>query len=190
MRFCHRYLGGALLVPTEDREQVRARQRCSVLQPKYRLGGIKKAAPGFLDEAEQQFETLLRKYWASSAPLPPPPQPNSSPFSDSTKEEWQTSFIEPSPSPEPEDHQLLTSGAEFEKYLEMKIALRDRDEKVKPIALNPLHRWRDHEGEIPVLSKMAVDVLSVPAMSLECEKVFSQGKLTITSQTRDEGGDP
>ena len=29
---------------------------------------------------------------------------------------------------------------------------------------------------------MAIDVLSVPAMSSECERVFSQGKLTIASQ--------
>ena len=47
------------------------------------------------------------------------------------------------------------------------------------------NRW--HGGEttgmnILLISKMAIDLFSVPAMSAECERVFSQAKLVITSQ--------
>ena len=42
--------------------------------------------------------------------------------------------------------------------------------------------WRDHQTTYPKLSQMAFDLLSIPAMSAECERVFSLTKLTITSQ--------
>lgn len=47
---------------------------------------------------------------------------------------------------------------------------------------NPIIWWRDHQTNYPRLSQMAFDLLSVPAMSAECERVFSQAKLTISSQ--------
>lgn len=42
--------------------------------------------------------------------------------------------------------------------------------------------WRLHAERFPRLSRMAVDILSVPASSSECERVFSLSKLVITSQ--------
>ena len=46
---------------------------------------------------------------------------------------------------------------------------------------NPLHWWRDHRHTYPTLSKMAFDILSIPAMSSECERVFSIAKHLITT---------
>ncbi|KAF3762264.1 HAT dimerization, partial [Cryphonectria parasitica EP155] len=48
----------------------------------------------------------------------------------------------------------------------------------------PLVWWAARKAEFPALSQMAFDVLSIPAMSSECERVFSQGKLTMSSQRR------
>jgi hypothetical protein len=47
---------------------------------------------------------------------------------------------------------------------------------------NPLEWWRQHREEFPVLSKMALDLLSVPLMSAECERVFSAAKNLITDR--------
>lgn len=151
----------------------------TILHPKYRLGGIKQAAPGFLNEAEQQFKAFFKKYWASEARSPSPPPSESSPFS-ANPTEWRTAFMERSPTPEAEG-QRLSPDAEFDKYLKMKIT-REKDNKGRPIAIDPLRWWRDHKTAFPLLSQMAIDVLSIPAMSAACERVFSQGKLTITSQ--------
>ena len=52
------------------------------------------------------------------------------------------------------------------------------DDKVK----DRLQWWIDHEADYPTLAKMAFDFFSIPAMSSECERVFSQSKKTITDE--------
>ena len=42
--------------------------------------------------------------------------------------------------------------------------------------------WARYEAEYPLLARMAFDVLSIPAMSAECERVFSCTKLLLTDQ--------
>jgi hypothetical protein len=42
--------------------------------------------------------------------------------------------------------------------------------------------WRDHRERWPRLSKMAFELMSIPAMSTGCERLFSQGKLAIGTQ--------
>jgi hypothetical protein len=42
--------------------------------------------------------------------------------------------------------------------------------------------WSKNIGRFPRLGRMAFDLLSIPAMSTECERLFSQGKLVIGSQ--------
>jgi hypothetical protein len=56
----------------------------------------------------------------------------------------------------------------------------DRYKSLHPIKdafRKPLEWWRDHLDEYPTLSRMALDLFSVPAMSSECERVFSLAKL-------------
>ena len=48
--------------------------------------------------------------------------------------------------------------------------------------MDALQWWRDHERDYPVLSKMAFDILSIPGMSAEVERVFSQAKKLITDE--------
>lgn len=47
---------------------------------------------------------------------------------------------------------------------------------------DPLEWWRQHQTSLPKLAKMAFDILSIPATSCEVERVFSQSKLTISTQ--------
>ena len=44
---------------------------------------------------------------------------------------------------------------------------------------NPIAWWREQQATYPKLAQMAFDVLSIPAMSAECERVFSQAKLVV-----------
>ena len=47
---------------------------------------------------------------------------------------------------------------------------------------NPLEWWSRHQAEYPVLYRMAPDLFSIPGMSAECERVFSQAKKMITDE--------
>jgi hypothetical protein len=47
---------------------------------------------------------------------------------------------------------------------------------------NPLEWWNRHQLEYPVSYLMALDLFSVPGMSAECERVFSQTKKMITDE--------
>ncbi|KAJ3454766.1 hypothetical protein MRS44_013366 [Fusarium solani] len=47
---------------------------------------------------------------------------------------------------------------------------------------DPLEWWVRHASDYPILSKMAFDLFSCPAMSAECERVFSQTKTVITDE--------
>ena len=55
-------------------------------------------------------------------------------------------------------------------------------EPVKQKFDNLLHYWRFQEANCPDLAKMAYDMHSIPAMSAECERVFSGTKLLITDR--------
>ncbi|KAF6528137.1 hypothetical protein HZS61_008439 [Fusarium oxysporum f. sp. conglutinans] len=47
---------------------------------------------------------------------------------------------------------------------------------------DPLEWWNRHQLEYPVLYRMALDLFSIPCMSSECERVFSQTKKMITDE--------
>jgi hypothetical protein len=47
---------------------------------------------------------------------------------------------------------------------------------------DPLEWWVCHASDYPILPKMAFDLFSCPAMSAECERVFSQTKKVITDE--------
>lgn len=61
----------------------------------------------------------------------------------------------------------------------------DRFKSLNPIRdafRKPLEWWRDHIDEYPTMSQMALDFFSVPAMSAECERVFSLAKMILSTQ--------
>ena len=51
-----------------------------------------------------------------------------------------------------------------------------------PRDTNPYDYWGSQEALMPRMAKFAFDILSIPAMSTECERVFSGAKLMITDQ--------
>ena len=57
--------------------------------------------------------------------------------------------------------------------------IKDRPKKSIP---NPLEWWRLHQDIYPNLSRMAFDIFAVPAMSSECEMVFSRASYTIAAR--------
>jgi hypothetical protein len=57
-----------------------------------------------------------------------------------------------------------------------------RSNKADQDVEDPLEWWIRHASDYPVLSKMAFDLFSCPAMSAECERVFSQTKRVITDE--------
>jgi hypothetical protein len=53
----------------------------------------------------------------------------------------------------------------------------------KPVTCDhPIEWWRANQSTYPKLAQMAFDLLSIPAMSAECERVFSQAKLALGHQ--------
>jgi hypothetical protein len=55
------------------------------------------------------------------------------------------------------------------------------DEKDRLIT-DPLEWWNVNGWRYPILQKMAYDLFSIPGMSSECERVFSQAKKLITDE--------
>lgn len=56
--------------------------------------------------------------------------------------------------------------------------LSSRSKKV----VKPLEWWKAHAQQYPRLSRMAFDYLSIPAMSAECERLFSRAKHCVGYQ--------
>lgn len=65
---------------------------------------------------------------------------------------------------------------EYDSYIE-----EFPDEKDQLIN-SPLEWWNANGWRYPILQKMAYDLFSIPGMSSECERVFSQAKKLITDE--------
>jgi len=66
---------------------------------------------------------------------------------------------------------------EYEQYL---ADPRQSREAAKKLSLCKF--WASQESSYPLLSRMAFDMLSIPAMSAECERTFSSTKLLLTDR--------
>jgi hypothetical protein len=49
--------------------------------------------------------------------------------------------------------------------------------------------WKNKQHQWPELTQLAFDALSIPAMSAECERCFSSGRLTISPQRHSLGSE-
>jgi hypothetical protein len=49
---------------------------------------------------------------------------------------------------------------------------------------NPIQCWHDRRFKYPPLSLMALDFLTVPSMSAECERLFSAAKRMVTASRK------
>ena len=67
-------------------------------------------------------------------------------------------------------HQTTAARDEYQEYI-----------KAPPLPCDdPLQWWGARRKEFPILSQMALDLLSIPLMSAECERVFSSAKNLVT----------
>ena len=68
-----------------------------------------------------------------------------------------------------DDLEPIEEPDEVEKYvLELVTMVRD-----------PIAWWKDHQQQFPRLSRMALEFLSIPAMSDEIERIFSSTRLIL-----------
>ncbi|KAK2926757.1 HAT, C-terminal dimerization domain [Fusarium oxysporum f. sp. vasinfectum] len=63
--------------------------------------------------------------------------------------------------------------------------LSSPDAKSDPLVTDPIQYWWERRKDYPRLSRMALDLLSVPPMSAECERLFSvAGQMVSPLRTR------
>jgi len=72
---------------------------------------------------------------------------------------------------------LDTDKDEFERYIR-----NDPTPVIDPNTFNPIFWWNDSKAVFPSLHLYAFDTLAIPAMSAECERVFSSAKKLITPE--------
>jgi len=82
---------------------------------------------------------------------------------------------------EPDDfEQWLTQSEETEVVEDNEL---ERYYRRQPESISdPQQWWIEHQSQYPRLSRLALDILAIPAMASDCERSFSLAKLTITSQ--------
>ncbi|EXK25883.1 hypothetical protein FOMG_17497 [Fusarium oxysporum f. sp. melonis 26406] len=64
------------------------------------------------------------------------------------------------------------TGSELERYLRLEPQETE----------DPIEWWMARQGQFPMVSQLALDILAIPAMATDCERSFSLAKLTLTSQ--------
>jgi hypothetical protein len=74
-------------------------------------------------------------------------------------------------------------GTEWERFVDRGVRMEDEDVE------DPLEWWRKHAADYSIISNMAFDLFCIPAMSGECERVFSQSKKLITDKRNRIGHD-
>lgn len=67
-------------------------------------------------------------------------------------------------------------ASELDRYIRSPSTKKDRK------VLNPIEWWLNHQAEYPISSRMAPDILSIPSMSAEIERAFSQAKKLVTDE--------
>lgn len=78
--------------------------------------------------------------------------------------------------------QLMQSCDRYMMEEEDELGVYMRQGPVRRENLNPILWWKDHQEEYPRLSRFALDILAIPAMSVDPERTFSVTKLTVSSQ--------
>jgi hypothetical protein len=92
----------------------------------------------------------------------------------STQGDQQHGFLEDSDS---DTNEELSSNERLE--LELKSY---RLAKCEPMTVNPLDYWRKNAGQFPHLAKQAEKLLSIPATSVPCERLFSAAGILVSKR--------
>lgn len=144
-------------------DQTFAYRLAIVMNPNYRYDWFDEhwsgRAPHEVREVKRRTQELFNEYRSEIQPIPDA-QPRDGPRELSRYEEFN------------KVKKRKKVKSELERYLTTDI------EEVSDV----LAWWRAHQATYPVLSQMAFDVLAVPAMSAEVERLFSSAGLVITER--------
>jgi hypothetical protein len=131
----------------------------TILHPRYKyyLDAVWADKPDWLESNNRNFQAL----WATYKSLPKPrvrPTVKPNDIDDAID-----SFIDPSGTTNNKED-------EYESWKRSEpVALRG-----SPNANNPIKYWVGLQDRYPNLSKLAIDMLSIPGLSCECERLFSE----------------
>jgi hypothetical protein len=131
----------------------------TVLHPRYRrfCDTVWAEKPDWLATSNRNFESL----WAEYRALPKPCAP-AAPYSNDLDDAID-SLCNP----------RATAAEDEDKYSKWK-RCEQVAEKDSASALDPIQYWMGLRRQYPNLSRLALDVLSIPASSCECERMFSE----------------
>jgi hypothetical protein len=149
-----------------------------ILHPGYGLPWLEKRWRGqgaWIYEAKEGLRTYWQKWYSNAATQGPPTSPPSQgPFvvlaasvnkaEDSDFRQWLN---------DREIQATITDASELDQYFRSLIPRAVDD---------PVQWWLDQRHTYPTLSRLALDILAIPAMATECERTFSLAKLSLTSQ--------
>jgi hypothetical protein len=156
----------------------------TMLHPSFRLFWIQykwKNFPKWIREAESSMRTVFKEYMLMQEEQEgeiPPPSRRKVPNGTTSYNAFQASLaIDPSYLVGEGKKRLKARARnELDRYYDDHKHFQDE-------VNDPLEWWHTKgKKEYPILYKMAVDFLSIPATSCECERVFSQAKKLITDE--------
>jgi len=114
--------------------------------------------PEWLVAAQSAFQTLWGTYKDNPAPPPAPAAPRARVNNDLN--DAIASMMEP--------HQGVRVSNDLDEYTRWKL------EPWVPSVDNPVTYWLSRRRDYPNLTRLALDVLSIPASSCDCERMFSE----------------
>jgi hypothetical protein len=127
--------------------------------------------PGWIEEAKLAVQSFWESYW----------KPIYDDSDDLIAEE--PAQPQPSISRDPDDFEAFLRPVNYYASSRPTVDEYEAYTRLLPTPVDDIIGWwKDHESTYPHLAKMAFDLLSIPAMSAECERVFSQAKFTATPQ--------
>jgi hAT family C-terminal dimerisation region len=122
-----------------------------------------------LAKAKSAMHSLWLEYKPKACPARPEPPPVHPRIRESEMVARQHRWRYEEQSDEEEEE-----ADEYERYCKMK--------PVKDIGKNPIDWWIEHEHIYPNLPRLALSVLSIPAMSAECERYFSSASQLLSDR--------
>jgi hypothetical protein len=114
--------------------------------------------PEWLAAAQSAFQTLWSTY--KDNPAPPPAPAASRARASNDLNDAIASMMEP--------HQGVEASNDLDEYTRWKL------EPWVPSVDNPITYWLSRRRDYPDLTRLALDVLSIPASSCDCERMFSE----------------
>jgi len=88
----------------------------------------------------------------------------------------------PSPIPSPSSHRSRSIEQSDTRPLDEYQRWINSPEKNDDLVVDPFNYWRERRATYPRLAQMALDFLSIPAMSAEVERLFSSAGRMITAE--------